>query len=149
MKKRVFMLLLAMLLTLAGSCRKPLPVQPVNQDVAQILCSEDKIPRSGHEYIYRQALSSLQDHSKGMLYAWKISTLSGNMPSGYQTDAQGWLIRGSGQSQSIWSESSNLYMDFHSENGILRDLITAAELQAKHPDGRMPRAGFALPGSIC
>ncbi len=131
MKTYPVILWLPLLLALMTSCQEPLPLTPTPAQPADIICSEDKLPLGGDEYIYRQSLCAGTDSHQGSLYAWKLHTLSGEPPSGSQLDPVGWLLREDGQS--IWTSEKELNLDYRSQNGKLTDLITSAKLQNQSP----------------
>jgi len=135
MKTYPVILWLPLLLALMTSCQEPLPLTPTPAQPADIICSEDKLPLGGDEYIYRQSLCAGTDSHQGSLYAWKLHTLSGEPPSGSQLDPDGWLLREDGQS--IWTSEKELNLDYRSQNGKLTDLITSATLRIKAPDGQI------------
>lgn len=125
--------LLALLLALVGSCRSRIPTAVGDAAPQAILCSEAKVPLPDGEYLYRQTLLAGGPHPEGSLYAWKLSTLSTRLPEGFETDTEGWLIRSDG----IWAPEPQISLEYASQQGKLRDLVTKAQLRIKTTDGQI------------
>jgi len=133
---------------LAGlfSCDKRMPTQPEHGSGA-LHFSEEILPLENDEYIYRQSVEAGPELQEGLLFCWKVETLSGEAPSGWFANPDGWLwfrtsegdsnipLSQPGAHRTLWTSRSKLDFDFYSLDGKLRDLIVKVELRVKKADG--------------
>jgi hypothetical protein len=153
MKQCLYLLVITVLLSCLFSCQKSNPLEP-EISWGRIGFTEDKIPLEGNEYVYRQGMFSNSEEGSGVLYAWRITTLSGGLPEGWLADPDGWLwfradgsdipLSQPGPHRSIWTSQSNLSFDFQSHEGKISDLITRTELKVKSPGGGISQYASAF-----
>jgi hypothetical protein len=127
------------------SCGRDNPLAP-QQDNGGIRFTEDKILLPDGEYIYRQGIGATISGEEDNLYSFRITTLSGETPSGYAIDADGWLwfrVPGADQSipldqpgehRTIWTEQRSVSFDWTSSAGKLADLVTKAEIRTSQAE---------------
>lgn len=135
-------------LAMLVSCGKAVPTLP-QTSAGMLIFTEDKLPLEGDEYIYRQGISAGPAAPEAALFAWRIETLSGELPAGFCADSAGWLwfeapgsnpeipLSEAGPHRSIWTSQSSLSFDFASSEGKIADLVRSAELQIKSMDGQI------------
>ncbi len=114
------------------SCGHQVPTIPNTGEDPAISFSEDKIPLTENEYIYRQTISPYLE-LPGADYSYRVQTLSGNLPEGYIADADGWLCFGN----DVWTDKSELCLDFRSENGKIKDMVTQVSIRTRKSNGKI------------
>lgn len=136
------------LLVLLISCGREGLTAP-QSTAGMLVFSEDKLPRAGDEYIYRQGLSAGPETPEDALFAWRIETLSGELPPGWFADPEGWLwfrapgadpgipLSEAGPHRTIWTTQSSLSFDFVSSGGKIGNLVKKAGLRVKSSDDKI------------
>ncbi|MCB5247232.1 MAG: hypothetical protein LHW57_04310 [Candidatus Cloacimonetes bacterium] len=136
------------LLALIAACGQSGPTAP-QATAGRLVFSEDKLPLAEDEYIYRQCISAGAELTDDEVFAWRIETLSGELPPGCFAAPEGWLwfrvpgtdpdfhLSAAGPHRSIWTTQSSLSFSFASNGGKIADLITKAELRVKSTDGKI------------
>jgi len=136
------------LLAVLVSCGRSGPTAP--QPIAGTLVfSEDKLPCDGDEYIYRQGISAGPAVPENALFAWRVETLSGELPQGWFADPEGWLwfrapgadlevsLAEEGPHRSIWTTRDSLSFDFASSEGKISNLVKKVDLRVKSKDSQI------------
>jgi hypothetical protein len=122
----------------------------------EISFSEDKLPLEGSEFLYRQSIAVNSQKDSENLFAYRLTTLVGQLPEGMAADDAGWLyhrVPGSdnniplsepGAHRSIWTSKRILSLDFTSQDGKIGNLVTKAEVRIKSPGGSITQRKAAF-----
>jgi len=146
MKRTVIGFVVVLICISLLSCGKQNPLSPQAAEAQQVInFSDDKIPTSDGEFIYRQTIYLNQQ--SGYQYSFKLSTISNTLPDGIVTDEDGWLfflapgysdealLNQAGEHRTIWTNRNSISMDFCSNNERITNLVNKVEVRIKTPEG--------------
>ncbi len=146
---KVEILLLALLIIFMVSCSKQLPTNTPNNSNIQggiTSFSGEKIidENNPQEYYYSQEVNWDFPNVEHLLYAFRITTSDKKLPDNIYTDEDGWIyhylpnanhnipLSSDDAQRTIWTTDKNFKINFHSENGELKRIITKFELKYKN-----------------
>lgn len=139
MKRILVPLLWLLFLVMMTSCGRDIPTAPASEPTSAISFSEAKIPLDDQEYLYRQIIAP-SEKAQGSEYAYHLQTLSGELPQDFEADGEGWLWFG----DDIWTEKAALIIDYTSQDGKIKDMVTGVSIRCRAADGRVSEISSAF-----
>ena len=140
---------MSMLAIVILSCGTHNPFTPQNPSTNAIGFSEDKIPLEDGDYIYRQQIMAPEARGGNLLYSYRLTTLSQQIPENLYLDPEGWIyfhtpgtdstipLSEPGAHRQVWTSQATLQLDFTSIDGVITNLVTAVEIRIKHTDNQI------------